>query len=209
LPDDLVYHVFLPKYLIENDLKIVARRRVTVEIERAAHFQDAVHFDQSDSHHGEIGHQVAGTHKLPEGLHHVFEFERIRAHHYLVECLLTFFAPEPGVFKGLNLRTGEFAGLVGENDIVGALRIEGRVEIDQVDGLILDVFAQDFEIVAVIECVHGNDNLIFYRESAINKQWIPAFAGMTAAEKRRQERFLTALFISLDGAFYLCWCRSN
>jgi hypothetical protein len=31
--------------------------------------------------------------------------------------------------------------------------VEGRVEVDEVDGLVLEVLAQDFEVVAVIELV--------------------------------------------------------
>jgi len=41
----------------------------------------------------------------------------------------------------------------GEEDVVVGVGIEGRIEIDQVDGFILDIAEEDFEIVAVIEGV--------------------------------------------------------
>jgi hypothetical protein len=40
-----------------------------------------------------------------------------------------------------------------EKDVVTLEAVERRVEVDEVNGLILDVLAQDFEIVAVIELV--------------------------------------------------------
>jgi len=40
--------------------------------------------------------------------------------------------------------------------IVGSLAVEGRIEVNEVDGLIRDVAAEDVEIVTVVECVHGS-----------------------------------------------------
>jgi hypothetical protein len=41
----------------------------------------------------------------------------------------------------------------GEEDVVVLAAVEGRVEVDEVDGLVLDVLAEDAEVVAVIELV--------------------------------------------------------
>jgi hypothetical protein len=41
----------------------------------------------------------------------------------------------------------------GEEDVVVLAGVEGRVEVDQIDGLILDVTLEDFEVVAVVELV--------------------------------------------------------
>jgi hypothetical protein len=44
-------------------------------------------------------------------------------------------------------------GRLGEEDVVVLAAVEGRVEVDEVDGFVLDVLAEDAEIVAVIELV--------------------------------------------------------
>ena len=43
-----------------------------------------------------------------------------------------------------------------EKRIVIAIVQKQRVEIDKIDGLVLDVVAKYLKIVAVIECVHGS-----------------------------------------------------
>jgi len=63
--------------------------------------------------------------------------------------------PLPGVFKGVNLRTGLGAVFFGEEDVVVLPRVEGRVEIDEVDGLVLDVALEDFVVVAVVDWFLG------------------------------------------------------
>jgi hypothetical protein len=45
------------------------------------------------------------------------------------------------------------AVLLGEEDVVVLAGVEGRVEIDEIDGLVLHITLEDFEIVAVIERV--------------------------------------------------------
>jgi hypothetical protein len=44
-------------------------------------------------------------------------------------------------------------GRLGEGDVVVLTAVEGRVEVGEVDGLVLDVLAEDAEVVAVIELV--------------------------------------------------------
>lgn len=45
------------------------------------------------------------------------------------------------------------AVLFGEEHVLVLAAVEGRVEVDEVDGFVLDVLARDFEVVAVIELV--------------------------------------------------------
>jgi hypothetical protein len=59
----------------------------------------------------------------------------------------------PGVLEGANLRAGLRTIFLCEEDVVILAGVEGRIEIDEVYGLILDVLLQDFVIVAVIELV--------------------------------------------------------
>ncbi len=67
--------------------------------------------------------------------------------------------PLPGVFEGVNLGAGVGAIFFGEEDVVVLPRVEGRVEIDEVDGLVLDVALEDFVVVAVVELVFGGHGL--------------------------------------------------
>ena len=43
--------------------------------------------------------------------------------------------------------------MIGEEDVVVLPGVEGRIEIDEVDGLGGDVLAEDLEVVAVVELV--------------------------------------------------------
>ena len=54
---------------------------------------------------------------------------------------------ESGVLAGLG------AVLLGEEDVVVLAGVEGRVEIDEVHRLVLDVALEDIEIVTVVELV--------------------------------------------------------
>lgn len=48
--------------------------------------------------------------------------------------------------------------LLGEEDVEVLIALEGRVEIDEVDGFVLDVAAEDVEVVAVVKLVHAARN---------------------------------------------------
>ena len=54
--------------------------------------------------------------------------------------------------------------LLVEN-VVGRLAIERRVKIDKVNGIIWDILAQDFKVVAIVECIHR-----LYSLAAIGKR---------------------------------------
>jgi hypothetical protein len=60
----------------------------------------------------------------------------------------------PGILEGFNLRFAVVAAGRFEEQIVIALGIERRVEIDEVNGFVRKVLAEDLEIVAVKELVH-------------------------------------------------------
>src|SRR6266540_6136527 len=59
----------------------------------------------------------------------------------------------PGVFQGQQLGIACLARLVADDDVVVAVRVEGRVEGDQVHGGSGQVATQDVEVVAVVEDV--------------------------------------------------------
>jgi hypothetical protein len=60
-------------------------------------------------------------------------------------------SPVPGVLERLDLRVRLLAGRRAEQDVVVGLAVERRIEIDQINRLVLDVLAQDFEIVALVQ----------------------------------------------------------
>ena len=117
-------------------------RRVAVEIDGAGIFQHAVQFDQADGHHGQVGHQVRPVEEFPEGAHDFFQRQGIVSLHDLVEGILGFQGPLPGVFEGVDLGGFVFTGLVFEDDVVGPFGIEGGIEIDQIDRFVRDVFPE-------------------------------------------------------------------
>jgi len=51
----------------------------------------------------------------------------------------------------LRLRSGQ--AFFGEEDVAVLAAVAGRVEVDEVDGFVLDVVAEDGEVVAVVELV--------------------------------------------------------
>jgi len=64
--------------------------------------------------------------------------------------------PMPGVFKGLDLRFAVLALWAFEEQVVVALAVEGRVELDEVHALVLQVLAHHVEVVAVVEGGHAS-----------------------------------------------------
>jgi hypothetical protein len=49
-----------------------------------------------------------------------------------------------------------FVRFLGKRDVVVLAGVEGRVEVDEVHGLVLDIAAQDVEVIAVIKVIFGH-----------------------------------------------------
>jgi len=64
-----------------------------------------------------------------------------------------FFVPLPSVFEGGDLRGGASAVLFCKEDVVVLTGVEGWVEIDEIDGCVGNVVAEDLKVVAVVELV--------------------------------------------------------
>jgi hypothetical protein len=58
--------------------------------------------------------------------------------------------PRPRVLEGVNLRR-RLGTVLGEQDVVAGVRVEGRIEVDEIDALVLDVPPQDVEVVGLVE----------------------------------------------------------
>ena len=61
--------------------------------------------------------------------------------------------PRPGVVEGFDLGRGGLAALILDEDVVGAVGVEGRVEVDQIHRLVRDVLTKHPQVVAVVEGV--------------------------------------------------------
>ena len=61
-----------------------------------------------------------------------------------------------GVLERLDLRIAAAAGLELEQHVVIGVRVERRIEVDQIDAVARDVIAQDIEIVAIEKLVHAH-----------------------------------------------------
>lgn len=59
----------------------------------------------------------------------------------------------PSILESRNLRFAFGATFIFEQHVVTAIRVEGRIEIDQVHTGTGNVFAQDFEVIAVVQRV--------------------------------------------------------
>lgn len=110
-------------------------------------------FDEAGSHHGEIGKHVVGAEEAAEGLHHVGD--AATAFDDFFEHGGGELVPFPSVFEGLELGGGAGTVFFSEEDVVVLIAFERRVEINEVDGFVFDVKAENVEIVAVIKLVHG------------------------------------------------------
>lgn len=123
-----------------------------MEIDAASRFEGAMKFDKAWSHHGEIGEHVVGAEEFSEGLHDVGDatgaFDDFLVHGERLHV------PFPSIFEGFELGGGAGAVFFGEEDVVVLIAFERRVEIDEVDGFVSDVAAENVEVVAVIELIH-------------------------------------------------------
>jgi len=152
-PDYFREVTIFSKNRIAQQLEVMGCGGVAVEVERAGGFEDAAQFDEARGHRGEVGHHVVATQKGVEGLYHVGNFAGPLGHG--VVGFLGLDVPMPGVLKGANLAGGVGAVLFMEEGVVVLGGVEGRVEINQVNRLVLDVTLENFEVVAVIKRAHA------------------------------------------------------
>lgn len=134
------------------------RSRVAVEVETSGRLEHAVELDQADGHHGEIGHHVVLAEEAAHGPEQLGRAGPAGAHH-LVEGVLRLVVPVPRILERLDLRVGAVPGLRLEQNVVVGVRVERRVEVDEIDALVRDAVVQDLQIVAVVKLVHEHPRL--------------------------------------------------
>ena len=114
-------------------------------VDGAGFFEDSLEFDGARGHH--VGIEEEGF----EGAGGVGDASALLDD--LLVCGLGLDVPLPGVFEGVNLGAGLRAVFFGEEDVVVLAGVEGRIEVHEIDGLVLYVALEDFEVVAVVELV--------------------------------------------------------
>ena len=156
LPHDLVDKVRRTEDRVEHELEVVAGSRVTVQIERPRWLEHPVELDQPDRHLHEVGHHLVLTDPGAQGGHdradrsrHLAMVDRRIRQEGVVR--LRTGSPVPRVVEGDDLGVTLPSRLVLEDDVVRSVRVEGRIEVDEVDRLVRDVTPEDIEIVAVVE----------------------------------------------------------
>jgi hypothetical protein len=116
-----------------------------------------VEFEEAVGHHGEIGHHVVGAEEPAERDHHGGNIG-VAALFEIIEFPLGLFAPMPGVLEGGDLRVGLMPLRCFEEHGIIALGIKRRIEINEIDTLGGNVFAEDVEVVAEIEFIQNRLN---------------------------------------------------
>ena len=126
--------------------------RVAVQVKAPGRLQDSPQFHQAGPHHREVGQHVVGAQQRLESTHGLGD---------LPASLKGFFigprrglVPVPSILEGFDLGSGARAVLLLEEDIVGLIAVEGRIQIDQIHRVVGNVAPQNIQVVAVIEMGH-------------------------------------------------------
>src|SRR5665213_809115 len=152
LPDYLVSEIGWSEHRVKQDLQIMTCYGIAVQVQRSGWLQHPVQFQQPNGHHREIGHHVVLAEKRAHRPQQVGGVGVAGAQH-LIEGVLGLLPPMPGIFEGFDLRLRLRPRRRAEQHIVGRLRIERRVEVDQIDALAGDAVAQNVQVIAVIKRV--------------------------------------------------------
>src|ERR1039457_1091148 len=149
LPDDFIAEALPSKDRIQQQLQVMRRRWVAMEIEAAGGLEDAMEFDEARGHHREVSHHGGVFEEAVEGFHHLRHGD-VRAGVNELVVKLGGVGPAPGVAEGMELRLAGLAGLFAEEDVVVGVGIERRVEVFEVNAVVGEFpgVAQPTEVVA-------------------------------------------------------------
>ncbi len=109
-----------------------------MEVYASSGLEHSVKLHQAGGHHYQVGGHGVGADELAQGRNHLLHLQgrgRILDDVQLVGPL-RLLSPLPGVGEGLDLGGGILARFLAEEDVVGGVGVEGRVQVDQVDGLV-------------------------------------------------------------------------
>ena len=158
-PDDLVEKLstLCHKNGVENQLQVVTGRLIAVQIEATRGLQHATNLSQSERHADEIREKA--TFLLEDCVESFEEFDgllwkaSVRVSKDLRVAIVRRSIPCPGVderscFCAI-FRSDPVVDLV-----VAALGVERRIDVAEIHRLVLDVLAQNVEVVAIVEGAH-------------------------------------------------------
>ena len=112
-----------------------------------------MHLHHARGHHRQIRHHVVLAEERPHGLEHVREALRAAVQNNLLVLPSYFVPPLPRVSECLDLRDGLRGITLAEQDVVGGVGVEGRIEVDEIDGLIRDMLPHNRQIIPEVELV--------------------------------------------------------
>ena len=121
-----------------------------MQVQTPGRFENAPQFDKARGHHRQVREHVAVAEEGAKRLHGLGHAAALLDYFLIGACRVL--VPRPGILERLDLRC-RLSAVFGEQDVIGGVRIEWRVEVDEIDALIGDVASQDIEVVAVVEPV--------------------------------------------------------
>lgn len=154
-PNNFVLEVFGTEDRIQHNLQIMAGGRVTVQVQAAGGLEHPVQLHQPGSHHHQVCHHLVCANEVTQGADH-FDNSGGGGSDQVVVGGFGGGSPMPGIVKGGQLGFRGGAGFVLEEDVVGAVGVEGWVEVDEINGFGGDVLAQDGEVIPIEEGVAGD-----------------------------------------------------
>ena len=160
LPGNLGTELLWPEHGVHEQLQVMAGGGVAVEIDRAGGLEDAAQLDEARRHHYQVGHHGVRANELAEGPDHLLHSRgRGGVGDYLpLVDALRLLRPLPRVCERLDLRGRLLPGPLPKQDVVAGIRVERRVEVDEVHRLVGHVLSEDVEVIAVVEGVgHGGN----------------------------------------------------
>ena len=106
------------------------------------------------SHHHEVRHHVVLANRVVEPVHQLDHFGN-RANLREACPRLGGSGPVPGIAERFDLRGRLAAALLFEQDVVIAVGVERRIEVDQIDGGAREVLLENVEVVSVVQRIHA------------------------------------------------------
>ena len=136
-PYDLVPELLPAENGIQEQLQEVTGGGVTVQVDRSRRLEDAMHLHESQSHIDQIG-----LHRLT--MRHARRFDDGIGGRMLIGEFAVLV--DVDILEGPGVLKGGAGGLAVAGCLVGAIRVEGRVEIDQVHAVAVHA-AHDEKII--------------------------------------------------------------
>lgn len=123
LPDDLIAKELRTEDGVEQQLEVVARSRIAVEIERSRWLHNSTEFHESRCHHAEVGHHVTMAEEGHKGPHHVGDSSASLDDFFI--CGRRALIPSPAILESLDLGGGP-GPVLGEEHVVVLVALERR-----------------------------------------------------------------------------------